>query len=158
MAKTPEPNPLLAWAQTQVDRHYKGRWVRLTRDLGVSTALKRTLEAGHISEMLVLHLAVLRGESPAKLLRLAGKTEFADLLERLYREPVMLPSSVQAVVDAMMLHDPEDTALTEWQTATAAAARLVLRGRKGTTPTGTPQPARGPGDDGKRPTRGTRRK
>lgn len=74
-----------AWVEGLITRRYNGVATRLADAVGMSvSAFQRSTRNGTLSIENLLRLADETGESPAAVLRMAGKAEINDLIERLY--------------------------------------------------------------------------
>lgn len=76
---------LRAWVETLIEQHYAKVASRLSEKLEMSvSAFQRSTRNGTLSIENLLRLAEETGESASRVLRMGGKGELADLLERLY--------------------------------------------------------------------------
>lgn len=121
-------NPLLQWVEAEVRTRY-GTMRDLARRINrTQSALKRGLEEGRVGVDTVLMLARESGESPGRLLSLAGKADVDALIRQLYgSESVSLPLDVQIVVDFLMADEPRLKAIQAGMIAHAKAMNTLRR-------------------------------
>lgn len=95
-------NPLRLWVDELIKERYAGVATRLADAVGMSVSAfqRSTREEGTLSFENLLKLAGETGTSASKVLRLGGKTEQADLIERLYGEPNGLSNDATTVAHA----------------------------------------------------------
>jgi plasmid maintenance system antidote protein VapI len=104
--------------QAVIDERYDGTAGRLAEAIGVAlTTLSRGMELGTMGADTLLRLAHVTGRDPSDVLRLAGKSDWADLIEALYGppRPVQRPE-IAAVAQA----------LEAWDRAYVEALRVMV--------------------------------
>lgn len=146
------------WLREIVETRYGGVQKRLADQVGISDSVfNRGIKSGSYDVNTLLRIAKETGRSPSEILRLAGKADYADLIETLYGAPrPTLPRDVQQVVDALQ-HPAPSMAAWQRETKVAAAALLAAHGRI-PLPNATQPSASAPAGRGTRGTRGTRPK
>lgn len=137
-----DKQPLLDWVEAQIRDRYGTMRELASRINRTQSALKRGLQEGRVGVDTVLLLARESGESPGRLLALAGKDDVDALIRKLYgEEKVTLPADVQAVVDFLMLEEPT---LRSAQAGMVVHAKLLGTLQRSKAPTtgssaGTPE-------------------
>lgn len=127
-------NPLRQWVDELIKERYAGVASRLADALGMSVSAfqRSTRDGGTLSLENLLKLAEQTGTPASKVLRLGGKAEQADLIERLYGEPNGLSKDATTVAHAF------DSLSGEARTVILAVVRAgkLLRSESGTESTG----------------------
>lgn len=122
--------------QTVLDDRYAGVASRLAEDIDIDlSTFSRGMKAGTFGLETLLRLAAAVGESPRRVLGLAGKEASADLIERLYgkeaAEPIsdvdyrllQLPLAKKRGVLALLAHEAESPHLERRPATGRRAAR-----------------------------------
>lgn len=100
---------LRQWVEDVIESRYGGVASRLAEALDMSvSAFQRSTKAGTLSIGNLLRLAEETGESATHLLRLAGKGDLADQIERLYGAQSAKPLSRRAAALARAYDGADD--------------------------------------------------
>lgn len=137
-------------AEARVLRGFDKHWQYVDRHREPAVATIKNIEAGRPGNVssVAVYATKLGLSLPSILLSILSEAGSATL-----------PTEIQAVVDALQLRDTHQPNLANWQTATKAAAAIVLRQGIRTTAPIEAREGEGPeATPGKRQTRGTRKR
>lgn len=121
---------LRAWVEGLIETRYDGVATRLADALGMSiSAFQRSTRQGTLSIENLLKLAEETGTPGAEVLRLGGKEELADLIERLFGQSAQPDLSKHGREVARLFDALEDEGAKRFYLDSLRAFRVVAQQR-----------------------------